>query len=354
MMMDSENGIDINFETILPESDVIIKCSDGVVPMHRLVLAHFSEMFLSIFEEDTKNEPSVVLMMDFTSKSICKYFEELLKSGFLYGKDLALEIALAIKKEFTEDFKSENCNGKPEDEDLIDVQALKNDDLEEVPNLIIEELQEVPKLKKEYLNIKSDVEDPLLLKPMLKSRKNIKEKSIKIKPSKNIEERRKMKNSTWYYFQKVEDNSKHLQCKLCAYAHKCPPAPKHKCTGPLNDHMRDKHTDVFLTLEIRKGNHKNIERSSSSKLSQYYTDDPDDLSNRFRICTICNSKIFRNNILRHIQSIHKKYDEKDAKPQMCSFCGKEFLHTWERDRHVSNVHQAKLRRKKVEQGFQGA
>merc|ERR1712029_904632 len=177
-----------------------LKCSDGVVPMHRLVLAYFSEMFLSIFEEDTKNEPSVVLMMDFTSKSICKYFEELFKSGFLYGKDLALEIALAIKKEFIEDFKSKNCKGNPEDEDLID-RALKNEDLHKVPTL-----------KRENLNIK--VDDPPLLKPMLKSRKN-------------IEERRKMKNSTWYYFQKDEDNPKELKCKLCAYVHKCPPSCKH-------------------------------------------------------------------------------------------------------------------------------
>ena len=106
-----------------------------------------------------------------------------------------------------------------------------------------------------------------------------------------------------------------------------------------------------LTLDIQRVRGS---REPKSKLSKYYTDVPDDLSYRFKICTICNSKIGRNNIIRHIQSVHKKYDEKDAKPQMCSFCGKEFLHTWERDRHVSNVHQAKLRRKKVEQGFQGA
>ena len=352
--MDDGNSIDINFETILPVSepltyknfvdplgsitnylkssllfgndattDVIIQCSDGVVQLHRLVLAHFSEMFLTIFEEDTKNEPSVVLMMDFTSKNIFKYFEDLLKNGFLNRKDLALEMALAIKKEFIEDFKSENFNGVPDYEDFIDVPAVKNEDLEEVSNSRNEDLHKVPTLKRENLNIK--VEDPPLLKPMKKSRKN-------------IEERRKMKNSTWYYFQKDEDNPKELKCKLCAYVHKCPPSCKH--ISYLNDHIRDKHTDLFLTLDIQRVRGS---REPKSKLSKYYTDVPDDLSYRFKICTICNSKIGRNNIIRHIQSVHKKYDEKDAKPQMCSFCGKEFLYTWERDSHI-NGHRKQFKK----------
>ena len=57
-------------------------------------------MLLSIFKQDTWDEPIVLLLMDFSIQDILKYFEELFQSGSLKEMNLELEETLAINKEF--------------------------------------------------------------------------------------------------------------------------------------------------------------------------------------------------------------------------------------------------------------
>ena len=47
-------------------ADVLIHCSNGIIPTHRLVLASISKMLLTIFKQDTWDEPILMKIPDVT------------------------------------------------------------------------------------------------------------------------------------------------------------------------------------------------------------------------------------------------------------------------------------------------
>ena len=51
-------------------ADVLIHCSNGVIPTHRLVLASISKMFLSIFKQNTWDELITVLIPNVTKEEL--------------------------------------------------------------------------------------------------------------------------------------------------------------------------------------------------------------------------------------------------------------------------------------------
>ena len=281
-------------------------------------------MLLSIFKQDTWDEPIVLLLMDFSIQDILKYFEELFQSGSLKEMNLELEETLAINKEFI--IKHEDLEKLPTNH----AKNQKHKREKEKPTLTyIEE----PILKKEV-----EVEE-VECKPYVEEldyfyyEDDFKEEIVKPKKKKKkaiIETNSKVKNNAWQYFQQVGENSEIQQCNLC----KKEITSKHKKTTRLNNHLRYKHTEIFLSLTLKKNERKNKDR----KLGQYYTDIPDDPAKC--MCTLCNSKITRHNIMRHIQNKHHIYVNGVPPPKhLCSDCGHSFRDKSERDKHEYFQHK---------------
>ena len=63
-----EDGNDTN-------ADVFIHCSNGVLPTHRLVLASISRMLLTVFKQDTWDEPIVIILPHFTTGKCCQEYK---------------------------------------------------------------------------------------------------------------------------------------------------------------------------------------------------------------------------------------------------------------------------------------
>ena len=62
-------------------ADVLIHCSNGIVPTHRLVLASISSMLLSIFKQDTWDETITLMLKDFTVDQISEYLLNFYQNG---------------------------------------------------------------------------------------------------------------------------------------------------------------------------------------------------------------------------------------------------------------------------------
>ena len=72
MVSSQQSGQDVT-------TDVVLLCRDGPLPGHKLVLAAVSEMFHTIFREDTWDEVITILMPDFTRAVLADYFEKIFK-----------------------------------------------------------------------------------------------------------------------------------------------------------------------------------------------------------------------------------------------------------------------------------
>ena len=62
-------------------ADVLIYCSNGVIPTHRLVLASISDMLLTVFKQDTWDEQIVIMLPDFSTSDLTQCIKSLLMSS---------------------------------------------------------------------------------------------------------------------------------------------------------------------------------------------------------------------------------------------------------------------------------
>ena len=58
-------------------ADVLIHCSNGIIPTHRLVLASISKMLLTIFKQDTWDEPILIKIPDVTIEEMLECLGDL-------------------------------------------------------------------------------------------------------------------------------------------------------------------------------------------------------------------------------------------------------------------------------------
>ena len=317
-------------------ADIFIHCSNGVIPTHRLVLASISNMFSSIFSQDTWDEPISVLLKDFTVEEIYEYLQDFYQNGFQNGKISLVRNTLGINDGFLSVHK-EIKNTATNIQESFHSHLVKN----EISHLKIEEFDNYPSYDadfnhEEYEN--SDNDEDFELDYPNQGKKKIKVKKEKSDSVKNYIDplTKKTKHvpinrpsEARQYFTIDEDNPDSSECQLCQVKIK-------NKVKMMRTHLRYKHTNVFKTLETQKRG-KQIGQEQK-KLGQYYTEIPDNPA-KYN-CTLCNSAITRGNISRHIQNIHNIYENGEAPKQwLCTFCGKVFKEKWSRDLHEDGIHR---------------
>ena len=351
-------------------ADVFIQCKNGVIPTHRLVLASISHMMLSIFKQDSWDEPITVLLNDYSVEQVDKYFMDFFKFGFKNNEYSPLATILGVKEtlssrkvknEDVEKGQLTNGTGKHENQKenlshspsyLVDVK-LKEENSESdcadedfVPKFDEEydqqdsdfsanETKEVKekrprKIKKEKK--KKDIDDPSEKK---------KKKQYYIQRKKELDNTDEGGGSTYVsearqYFIEDEEDPKSAICKICSRSFS-------KNSSRMRKHLMFMHTDIYKTLKpVTSKNHVSKRHDAKKKYGQYYTEIEDN-PNRVR-CTLCNGAFSSANINRHINQKHNIYKEGEAPKQvLCSFCGKVFRDNWHRMEHEALIHQ-KLKR----------
>ena len=78
-------------------ADVLIYCRNGVLSTHRLVLASISKMLLSVFKEDTWDEPIALMLADFAIEEVVEYFNDFYKNGSKSARFIPLSNILGVQ-----------------------------------------------------------------------------------------------------------------------------------------------------------------------------------------------------------------------------------------------------------------
>ena len=321
-------------------------------------------MLLSIFKQDTWDEPIAIMIADYTVEDIIDYFDDFYKNGFHSERFIPLKNILGIhefssmkhedlekitndnfienniikEKENTGEIREEE-NSKLKDEE-IDVD-LNNDETYELmsdngDSDIEIEAVDIKKRSKVAKNEQkdqyyTDVPDQAHLVKCsfcntIITKNNIARHIERMHNKKKRKERNKTSEAR-QYFDNNESNSKCI-CKLCT-------VEIVNKASRLVSHLRNKHTHVFNTLKIRK---MTVADQDPKKYSQYYSEIPHDPSKYY--CTLCNSAITRDNIKRHIKNMHNKFEDGETPNNvLCSFCGKVFRDKWHRDLHEDAKHK---------------
>ena len=355
-------------------ADVLIHCSNGIVPTHRLVLASISSMLSSVFKQDSWDETITLMLKDFSVDQISEYLLNFYQNGTQNSKFSDIDKLLGVKKEInleqidhrkisTRSKNSTELNGgnvfdesmKFKSEDLDDEMSNDNDDNDynyanddndddydptyannncdqDLKEESADENKKVPKKGWRDVYYTEIPNDPLrwqcsqcdkqiIKKNIAAHIKKLHQKKVPrlsngAKPSKARE-----------YFDVDENDPGKCICKLCQkdIVNK---------TNRLSKHIRYIHPNVFLELDILK---PKVDWEKK-KFGQYYKEVPNDPSKYS--CTLCSSIISRVNVNRHFKNVHKMIDESHVpKVFLCSFCGKEFKEKWKRDLHEDGKHR---------------
>ena len=325
-------------------ADVLIFCRNGVIPAHRLVLASISDMFMSIFKQDTWDEPITILLKDVTVEEVAGYFQDFYLNGFESGRASHVSSVLGINESF---LSNQRISSKAQNH--IKNDAIKKEDM----NLKIEEIDNFPTFYADVnyedyddddddydYNYDDDYEDDNV-KQNKKKQKVKKEKKEKVKKAKDSTEpefkktkavtANKPSEARQYFHFNEEING--AECKLCQIK-------LSNNIKVIRTHLRYKHTEVFRSLPKGPRRGKLITHDQK-KLAQYYSEIPDNPA-KYN-CLLCNSAITRANIHRHIQNKHKIY-ENGVPPQkhLCSFCGNTFRDKYDKDKHEYLQHKDSL------------
>merc|ERR1712058_89579 len=103
-------------------------------PAHRLVLASISDMLMTIFKQDTWDEPITILLKDITVEELAEYFQDFYVNGFESGRTSHVSSALGINEGFLSNHRKASKTQN----------QIKNDVKKEDMNLKIEEVDNFP------------------------------------------------------------------------------------------------------------------------------------------------------------------------------------------------------------------
>ena len=331
-------------------ADVLIHCSNGIIPTHRLVLASISKMLLTIFKQDTWDEPILIKIPDVTIEEMLECLGDLYDGKknkadeqikLLLGIDQDNHFNVAFEAEVSKYRKiapkrnnKENASLlKPKDEDiLVDVEVkLEEFGNDEADNFLessdyqINKFDENKDIKnEEAFSNTVDVKD---FDVSIHDPYESEETKFNVMEKRETEGKSRVKYSEarQYFTEDPEDNG-HSNCNLCQLKI----VNKAKV---MRVHLMYKHKDIYLTLKQFNGPDQ-----SQKKLGQYYSEIPNDPSKVN--CNLCSSAITKRNIFRHIQNKHKIYEDGEMPAQLlCSFCGKVFRDKWNRDLHEDAIHR---------------
>jgi len=351
-------------------TDVLIHFNNGVIPTHRLLLASLSKMMLSIFKQDTWDEPIAIILPDFLTEDLIGCLQSVFSSSLNPQEyyDSQIHAALGINN-FT--WSPNNKNVKKESEkDNIDCSSVNSS------------LADLSKVKTEF----SDSEDDDELDVYVKIKEEIGWRDLDVEDTKDVSEDRNQDEDKRGYgsrektralllnFFNVDNEAKSIVCKICQtqLAHK----------GNMSIHLDRKHPEVLANLNLPKAKKKSkiwsyfivddeartavckecnkqvtyLLRSSSnmakhlrtyhpkiyftlskdsrrggkmnSEMSQYSDVHPE-FPNK-RICKLCLEEKSVQNFKRHLR---RKHNIGPSKEWLCSQCGKVFKDKWNRDLH---------------------
>ena len=344
-------------------TDVVIHCRDGHVPVHKLVLASISDMFCSMFIEDTWDEVISIMLPDFEVATVMNYFENLFKHGRSDNSELGTVFSLKgiylevnVKGEQIEEYVDfEKVNGLEEAKytDHVENKVNSGDnefdvgDLDEDYDEIFEgdTLRNAPDVENNLFqdNRKNDfvrehfdkTTDKMftckhcgfvvLLLPASHPRKII--DHMLYKHEKLVDQ--DFKN---HFHNKMEkkkpdlDPATAVQCLLCG--------KMYKDESVLKAHHRNNH---LSEEEKAKSNMKQKQRSERIAMFRKenkgkYIKVSDEKNNRYKYkCTSCDYRSQPNKIIQHYNAIHVIKE-----PAPCEICGNMFENL---SKHIREVHQ---------------
>ena len=292
-------------------------------------------MFYLAFKLDRWDEPVSIVMPDFSVNQLSTYLEDLFQCENM-EKYSELNNIFGLIKEFSikneqseEDINrnSQNLNvniatKQSNNDQGSSASGLKNVN-SEVDNFVYEE--------DSYCK-KSDNDDHEEDFEPLSENINVNKQKLTVPKKKKTVKHSKLKkfkkpkyegSGSRQYFEMDPENPGKVFCKMC----KKVIIPKKR-----TDHLRSKHREIYLTLNLRKCS-RNIPRLNS----EHYKDIPND---PFKcICLLCQKVITRSNIGRHLRVVHNiSSDGQTITEWLCSYCGKVFNNKWGRDNHEIKDH----------------
>ena len=308
-------------------ADVLIHCSNGVIPTHRLVLASISKMFLSIFKQNTWDELITVLIPNVTKEELTEALYNLY-SGAKKEVDPRLTFLFKYDKNQSGHGDAKRFIFKEEQSDYPSetVQKHGQDILDNFSQKPVMEYVDV-KLEEQYLDendcLNEDSYNDNDDKTYVEIPQEEKTKRYRIDPE--TKKKIALTSKARDYFE-VNVNPDGLVCKLCGAILTATKAKN------MSGHLRSRHPDIFLACTKKKGTGTKM----SPELQMYCEEVPDNPSKR--LCKLCSKEIVWNNIQRHIGRKHGIY-LKEPKQFVCSYCGRVFKEKWNRDNHEAEIHQ---------------
>ena len=344
-------------------------------------------MLLSVFKEDTWDEPIALMLADFAIEEVEDYFNDFYQFGSQSERFIPLNNILGVQgfsnmnhedlenitdsnlrennismaetaildvkdneilKLKTEDF-SDGGGGYTYYEDTqengktLETLELKIEvELDEIQNVELNKKSKAPgnKAKKDnpyftYTDlsyvVKCSICNTTVTRQAINRHLKLKHK-IKMKDKRKanhikdeIQDKKDKRLSEARKYFEIDEETKKPSCKICAV--KLHATLAKAMTG----HLRNKHPEVYL-LVTKKPNQSKMD----PELQKYCEEIPENPSKR--LCKLCSAEITYTNIRRHIENKHGIFLKEQTK-FVCSQCGKVFNTKWNRDNHEALVHQ---------------
>ena len=306
------------FPSLTIQFSSLIRCSDGSVSCHKLLLASISDL---LHAELSKHDEDVVslLLPDYTTQNVEHFLKNIFKpiNVHLYS-DLLLDLGCTIrvsdikveKPEVKDDsFSDPDLGDEPETSSQSPPRTNDNDDLEmkaegnedDIDNVVIPFRQRADKIEKvNAISVEAEG-----------SRKS--KQSLVKKKGANTEKR----SVAWKYFDQLPDDKRVAKCKLCCEFIRNPP----KANTAIITHLRRKHNIGEIEPSLKAMNvcsfcGKNWEQNHLRTLcerrhTKTYT----------HFCEFegCGKKFFTMNALAQ----HRRTHTQERRFQ-CNICGKKF------------------------------
>ena len=312
-------------------SDVIIQCSDGVMPTHKLVLASISKMFKAVFKEDTWDEPISVIIPDSTLEETSMLMKDIYK-GFDNSKNLETYLSLALAlgilkantvkvsnpskshtllKNITSAVKQLNKED-PKEKMNVTMNNTKFDD--SIDNNLINEVKEelYPDIKLIENNSDIEHEEQFFANSIKESERDDDDrpqsKAKKIRTG--IQKINSAAKNQYFDFHGDPSKPDTATCKLCGKEMKSK-------SRETSYHMRVFHNEIYSTFTAMK-------EDRSRKASEYYYLKEDDTGKA--VCYLCGIELLFGNIYRHLAQKHQiggGYTLAKNQTYVCPKCGKE-------------------------------